>query len=87
MLKLKALRHDKFLARLYVEDQNGKLLVVVDRGEYYSNTGQIRFRVYECNSRGELLQKVTEAWELVEGVEGSDFPSGLAQSAELQRRA
>lgn len=84
MLKqLTASKFDRGNCRLYVHDHAKKPYVLLDQGPSYARAGLQRFELFTHTRSGEPDCPInnTISWELVNGVAGTDFPTGLKYSA------
>lgn len=80
MLKLlTATHHDRSNCRLYVNDHEQKPFVIIDRGHLVERTGGQRYALYSVTAEREPNCPIDKSvsWELINGVTGSQFITGL----------
>lgn len=76
--QLYAVKHDSGNCRLYVKDQEGKRYVLIDQGHTHAKWGLPRFELHTHSADGQPEVPIKCDWELLEGVTGTEFESGLS---------
>ncbi|MDF4421583.1 hypothetical protein [Vibrio parahaemolyticus] len=80
--QLTAISYDSGNCRLYVKDQDGRKYVILDHGHVFEKNGWSRYELNTHSKCGEPCTPINVPWELVSGVEGSVFVTGLKHEAE-----
>lgn len=82
MIELTAVRLEQLTSRLYVIDQDARVYVLQDRGEYFQRIGRARYQLHHCNMEGEVRSLVNKPWTLIKGEDAGSFPTGLSGTGE-----